>query len=583
MGFWNKNKSENSEKMAEENKNRNAQAGTPAEGENTADNAGDSKQAGETGQKTSGISSYQFAPDVKLRECKYCRVMIPKAAKICPNCKMRLKKRWLRNLLLLLILAALISGGVYWYLYEYQGQMVAVMQISSSADSAAEAEQAAAAETTETNKTAVTDAATETAESMAEAELAAAEQSGEALFETGSIGQTTENAENFEGLLGTVQVPDDTAGNPDMAKTDDGKISAEPEEQAMIRPEVTEEDICGADGPLLDYADKQSVIFHDYFGLFVYDRKAQEISVAVDLEKIGCQYTQGDRACEVLADADGRNVYLHPMKADEMYVLDVKEQILTRQPYTEEALEEKDLFVPQQTKTCVEADPTVFRSAFCAELAKENYLYLESGSGMALDLCYVVEQKDKVKERGYLLRDYRNQEQDAADAEKISGTESDNGKAALDSVEDGSDADNGDAEKMEMPAGAGESEPIDVSAYTEPEFRNLCQKVSYKALLRQQDIYLHTGVTVELTVLKQVDGGLFDDNIYYLCTAQEDGVQRYYIVRDDRKDDDWLILEGDVLRIYGQLFGNCKVPAEMVPSQPTVPALAMSYYELLEE
>ncbi|MDE7259985.1 MAG: hypothetical protein K2N77_12220 [Lachnospiraceae bacterium] len=35
---------------------------------------------------------YAFATDAKLRECKYCRVMIPKKAKICPNCKMVLKK-----------------------------------------------------------------------------------------------------------------------------------------------------------------------------------------------------------------------------------------------------------------------------------------------------------------------------------------------------------------------------------------------------------------------------------------------------------------------------------------------------------
>lgn len=556
MGLFRKNKGDKNSEAALENKNPNPQENKTAEGNAAWEtgNTTDKKSTESTPEVSSGASGYQFAPGVKLKECKYCRVMIPKAAKICPNCKMRLKKRWLRNLLLLLLLAVLILGGVYWYLYEYQGQMVSVMWTSSSAVPAAEAEQTTAAEPTETDKTVVTEQTTEKAETTAAAEADVAEQSEEAPMKT---------------------------GNHDAAKADDGKVSADPEEQEIIEPEVTEEDICGADGPILDYADKKTVVFHDYYGLFVYDREAKEMSVAVDLEAIGCQYTQGDNACEVTVDEKGRNVYLHPVNADEMYVFAVEEQTLTKQPYAEEDPEQ--IFEPEQTKDCVENDPTVFRSASCAELSKGTYLYLESGSGMALDLCYVVEQNAKAKERTYLLRDYRTQEHNVAEVKGTDSAESVKEKTSPDMPADGSDAEDGDAEEMKMLAGAEESEPIDVSAYTEPEFRNLCQKVSYKALLRQQDIYLNTGVTVELTVLKQVDGGLFDDNIYFLCTAQEDGIQRYYIVRDDRTDDDWPILEGDVLRIYGQLFGTCKVPAEMVSSQPAVPALAMSYYELLEE
>lgn len=582
MGFWNKNKSENNQKMTEENKSRNAQASASAEGENTADNAGESKPEGETGQKTSGVSGYQFAPDVKLRECKYCRVMIPKAAKICPNCKMRLRKRRLWILLLLLILAALVCCGVYWYVYEEQGQMVSA--IWTNRNTVTTTESSTAAETLQEVETAATEQTIEKAE---QAESAVAEQ-----FEQngmGTIEQKAEDTENPERLLDTVRVPDETAGNTDAAKTDDEKVSMETEGQETVWPEVTEEDICGADGPLLDYADKQIVIFHDYFGLFVYDRKAQEISDAVDLEAIGCQYTQGDTACEVWAAADGSNVYLHPMKADEMYVLDVKEQTLTKQPYTEEEVEEEEMSALEQTKACVEADPTVFRSASCAELANEKYLYLESGSGMALDLCYVVEQNGKVKERVYLLKEYKARSGDTVNTkgndslEENGDAESADGKAEAELLAEDSDADNENTEEMKLLADAGEPEPIEVSAYTEAEFRDLCQKVSYKALLRLQDIYMNTAVTVEVTVIEQVDGGLFDDNIYYLCTAQEDGIQRYYIIRDDRTDDDWLILEGDVLQIYGQLFGSCKVPAQLVASQPTVPALTMSYYELLEE
>lgn len=545
---------------------------------------GTQNMTGENGQtegnaeaKNVGNTGYQFAVDVKLKECKYCRVMIPKAAKICPNCKMRLKKRWLRNLLILLVLAALVAGGVCWYVYEYQGQMIAVVT-NQSAVSTTESEQILVEEADKQ-----TDVSETTAQQAADTPEAAE--------------QAADSAKQSEEAISLLQLPDASdnkadssveeeslAGFPSMtgmSGKNTGKDAEEKEELEIVQPEVTEEDICGADGPVLDYADKQIVIFHDYYGMFIYDRKAATMSAALDLEEIGCQNTQGDNACEVWADRNGKKVYLHPMNEDEMYVLAVEEQTLTKLPYTEE--EPENIFEPEQTKECVENDPTVFRSVSCAELSKGTYLYLESGSGMAMDLCYVVEQNDKVKERVYLLRDYKNQEHDAADAKETDSAESANGKTALDMLTDGSGADDEDAEEMQMLAGNEESTPIDVTAYTESEFRELCQEVSYKSLLRQQDIYLNTAVTVELTVLKQVDGGLFDENIYYLCTAQENDVQRYYIIRDDRIDDDWLILEGDVLRIYGQLFGSCKVPAQLVASQPTVPALAMSYYELLEE
>ncbi len=549
MELFEKNKENKNTEATEEKIEQGTRESGSIGMENTVSKDETLKQAAETKQNTSDVGGYQFAPDVKLKECKYCRVMIPRSAKICPNCKMHLKKRWLRNLLILLALAALIAGGVYWYVYEYQGQMISVMMTNPADASTANPADTSTANPADTSTTEPADASTaepvdtsttepeQTAGQTEPAEMTGKQDDEKAAEILEVTEQTTESERQSEGTFAeSLGVFDNNTGS-----------SEKEEELEIIQPEVTEEDICGADGPILDYADQQIVIFHDYYGMFIYDREAEEISLAVDLEEIGCQYTQGDAACEVFIDADGSNAYLHPMNADEMYVIAVEGQTLTRRPYTEDESEKEDLFAPEETKDCVEVDSTVFRSAVCAELAKGTYLYLESGSGMAFDLCYVVEQNDKVKERVYLFKEYTGQTNE------------------------------------ETAADTGESEPIDVSAYTEPAFRNLCQKVSYKALLRLQDIYLNTGVTVELTVLQQIDGGLFDDNIYYLCTAQEDGIQRYYIVRDDRAEDDWLILEGDVLRIYGQLFGSCKVPAELVASQPTVPALTMSYYELLEE
>lgn len=523
MGFHKKNK----ETMKEQTDKGTLQS---ADGVGNADTL----QTAEAKPETAGGGGYQFAPDVKLRECRYCRVMIPKSAVVCPNCKMHLKKRWLRNMLLFVVCAAFLCGGVYLYVYEYRGSSITTVMSNRT--------------------TAVTEEPEQTAATTSAAEQEVAQEQ-----ETAAPEEAEESAGQGEGALAALQIADSAADTPETSAQEDtltvtfsaqetaeeseaAEDTVTAEELAIVAAEVTAEDICGADGPILDYADETKVIFHDYYGLFVYDREEAALLVSLDLEAIGCQYTQGDYACEVTVDADGGNVYLRPVNEEVMYVLAVEEQTLTREPYAADTQE--NLFEALLTADCVETDPTVFRSVSCAALARRTYLYLESGSGMALDLCYVTEQNGKVQEREYLLADYEQQTLGTADAE----------------------------DDMQLFSGAEEA-----------DFREECETVSYKALLRQQEEYLDRAFRVDVTVVEQVDGGLFDDNVYYLCMVDEDGVRRYYIVRDDRQEDDWLILEGDVLRIYGRLFGSCKLPASLVVSQPTVPALAMSYYDLLEE
>lgn len=117
----------------------------------------------------------------------------------------------------------------------------------------------------------------------------------------------------------------------------------------------------------------------------------------------------------------------------------------------------------------------------------------------------------------------------------------------------------------------------------EAAFRADCVQRKYKGLLRDE-AYLETAVLVmEAEIICQVDGGLFDENIYYLCMEEENGNECYYIVRDDRETDETLILEGDIITVYGRLFGTCKIPAYLVETRPTVPAISMLSYDLLEE
>ncbi len=118
---------------------------------------------------------------------------------------------------------------------------------------------------------------------------------------------------------------------------------------------ISEETELGVDGPWLDYAgqpglggaNNRVIIFHDYFGLVVYDLTDREVVRSLDLAAIGCNFTQGDNACQVAVSADGRDVWLHPMKRQYMFHYDVEKNQLRQLPLAksfEVDLETQDLF-----------------------------------------------------------------------------------------------------------------------------------------------------------------------------------------------------------------------------------------------
>ncbi len=109
---------------------------------------------------------------------------------------------------------------------------------------------------------------------------------------------------------------------------DESKVSLEP-----IAAEWSYDQNMGADFPFLDYASDKIVIFHGYFGLFVYDLHSQKIIRSLNLAPIDCQYTQGDNYCNVSVSADGNTVQLHPAANDNMYVYSILENTLIEAPY----------------------------------------------------------------------------------------------------------------------------------------------------------------------------------------------------------------------------------------------------------
>ncbi len=176
-------------------------------------------------------------------------------------------------------------------------------------------------------------------------------------------------------------------------------------ERMMVSPAVvTDQMVCDIDGPVLDYADHKTLIFHHDFGLFIYNIGESRLDSTVNLKELGCLDAKGRLNCEIFVTEDGQRVDLHPLDTDRLYVYNVTDRRMTQEAYDGTYYEEHnmDFFVPRnQTKNCVYPDYTVWRSKDCVPLSgsQTRYLYLESGSGMVMDLYYMVEVGDGDGER----------------------------------------------------------------------------------------------------------------------------------------------------------------------------------------
>lgn len=197
--------------------------------------------------------------------------------------------------------------------------------------------------------------------------------------------------ENSSGENDEVMQPTDQS--EESGRTDASSVSVTP---AVI----TDQMVCDIDGPVLDYADENTLIFHHYFGLFVYDLNESRFDSSVSLKELGCLNEQGGLDCEVYVSKEGDEVYLHPTDAATMYVYDVLSKTLWLQDFGGEAfVHGGELFVYlKQTKNCIDPDYTVWRSTECvtplsiSATGSRKILYLECGSGMVEDLYYIIEQ-----------------------------------------------------------------------------------------------------------------------------------------------------------------------------------------------
>ncbi len=180
-----------------------------------------------------------------------------------------------------------------------------------------------------------------------------------------------------------------------------------PIEIEITMPQIMPDMIVGADGVYLDYAQNEIIIFHDYFGLFIYAKQINGVipvsmsmpeSIwqsleygivgAVDLKAIGCHYTQGDNYCEVHVSVDGSMVYLHPINQEEMYVYDVYNKKLIKQKYSLDGIELFDSYVSLEEMEIVNERICSANGIFFENGEEPYYGYL-IGDGTIGSLLYL--------------------------------------------------------------------------------------------------------------------------------------------------------------------------------------------------
>ena len=386
---------------------------------------------------------YGFAPDVKLKECRFCCVMIPKKAKVCPNCRMSLKRHWFRNLVAAVFAVAVIGGGGY-YLSEHWGIMK---------DAVASVWRA---------------------------------QNGSA-------------------------VPVMSVTTVDTAEMAAGAAAVEPAEVTSL-------------------SEAES---------------GQTVDLVQTAESTGNQADHESKTANAVNTANtGNQTEALAGKAEQTAGTEGKEESETRKDTENTGRSEEQKDVEDKTEHSADEETAAENEAVSSAAQKA-----EKKGAEADDEAYTNGTADSRSKENTAKKDGGLTEEESADTEKQETAVS--------------------AKDMDR---------------QEQEYREECTTVSYKAMLRDTESCLDMALTMEVQVVCQVNGGLFDDNIYYLCKAEDgNNIMRYYIVRDDREADDTLILEGDMLTVFGQLFGTCRIPADLIETRPVVPAVSMLYYDLTGE
>ncbi len=96
-----------------------------------------------------------------------------------------------------------------------------------------------------------------------------------------------------------------------------------------------EEMASGLNGLRLDYEDENKLIFHNYDGLFIFDRERAEIAHSINLADVEYENPQRDQHyyCAVSVSPDGETVFFHTMNSEKIYVYTTADKTLRSMAY----------------------------------------------------------------------------------------------------------------------------------------------------------------------------------------------------------------------------------------------------------
>lgn len=137
----------------------------------------------------------------------------------------------------------------------------------------------------------------------------------------------------------------------------------------------------------LDYASDDIVIFHGYFGLFVYDLNSLQIIRSLDLKPLNCTAIQGDDYCDVTVSMDGNTVQLHRMSSKNMYVYTVSDNTLGETTFERMSERFGSNFVP--IEDVVDSKQLAKYSYNAVRFATGEYGYLHTSDMTLGTLSYV--------------------------------------------------------------------------------------------------------------------------------------------------------------------------------------------------
>ena len=154
--------------------------------------------------------------------------------------------------------------------------------------------------------------------------------------------------------------------------------------------------------PEIDYASDSRVVFHGYFGLFVYDIQKQNITQSLNLDEIGCGNIQGSEYTSVFVSKDGKTVYMDSGGNDTddyMYQYDIDSDSLKQVPYREM----NDYYKKRGSIEKVLPGRTENTGGMYAELDNDRLIYFDDGGdSLTRNLRLVVyNKKSKSEETAY--------------------------------------------------------------------------------------------------------------------------------------------------------------------------------------